>query len=350
MAAHRSRPSSYRRAHAKRKGKTARGGPVALFTSVAACALVAGALILVVSKVSPDNAGASSATQSDQSQSLALLSSNPTSGSVGVDPDTPVSLQFDAPLAARSPLPMFNPPLSGTWVRSSSEDLVFEASQSLPPGDSEQVTVPGGPDGIATTDGRRLEQSATIRFTVAPMSTLRLQELLGQLGYLPLSFTPSAPHLAPTENALPVAGTFAWRWPTLPAALTSLWAEGQPNVVTTGAVMAFESQHQLETDGAPGPQVWNALLAAASEHEGDTYGHYDFVEVSTSIPERVAVSARRRRGLHHPGEHGHRGGSDREGHLARLRPLRVHDDVGHEPRRKPLRRSRRAVGQLLPWR
>jgi lipoprotein-anchoring transpeptidase ErfK/SrfK len=53
--------------------------------------------------------------------------------------------------------------------------------------------------------------------------------------------------------------------------------------------MAFEDQHQLPTDGTAGPQVWAALLQAAAAGQTDTYGHYDFVEVSTSVPEHVDV-------------------------------------------------------------
>lgn len=264
-------------------------GRAAVLTVAAACAVLAGGVTLVVSKVGPDSAGASSASLQDQPQSLSLLSSNPAPGSVGVSPDTPVSLQFDAPLAAKVPLPSFNPPVSGTWVSTSSDDLLFQATQSLPPGDTEVLTVPGGPDGISTTDGRHLASSSIVSFTVAPMSTLRVQQLLAELGFLPLSFTPADPHVTPTEAAIPVAGSFAWRWGTLPAKFTSLWSEGQPNVITTGAVMAFESQHQLKTDGVAGAQVWNELLSAVVDSQGDSYGHYDFVEVSTSIPESVSV-------------------------------------------------------------
>ena len=69
----------------------------------------------------------------------------------------------------------------------------------------------------------------------------------------------------------------------------ALWSPGQSTVVTQGAVMMFESQHGLPTDGVAGPRVWNTLLLAAAAGQTNTYGHYDFVEVSTSMPEHADV-------------------------------------------------------------
>ncbi len=73
--------------------------------------------------------------------------------------------------------------------------------------------------------GGRLASAATFQFTVAAGSTLRLQQLLAQLGYLPVTFTPAGPLSAPQEAAQPQEGTFAWRW-TEPASLVALWTPG----------------------------------------------------------------------------------------------------------------------------
>jgi lipoprotein-anchoring transpeptidase ErfK/SrfK len=122
------------------------------------------------------------------------------------------------------------------------------------------------------------------------MSTLRLQQLLAQLDYLPVSFTPADPApVAANQMAVAQLGTFSWRWSTLPGAFMSLWSPGQTNVVTQGAIMTFESQNGLPTDGIAGPKVWSALLAAAVAGQSNSYGHYDFVEVSTNIPEQTVV-------------------------------------------------------------
>jgi peptidoglycan hydrolase-like protein with peptidoglycan-binding domain len=125
---------------------------------------------------------------------------------------------------------------------------------------------------------------------VAPLSTLRVQQLLATLDYLPVSFTPAGPAtVAPTEEATAQLGSFAWRWSTLPGNFTALWSPGESNVITQGAVMAFESQQHMTTDGVAGPKVWQALLLAAATNQVESSGHYDWADVSTSLPQRVDV-------------------------------------------------------------
>jgi hypothetical protein len=75
----------------------------------------------------------------------------------------------------------------------------------------------------------------------------------------------------------------------MPGAFLSLWSPGNPNLVTQGAIMAFESQEHMTTDGSAGPKVWQALLAAAAANQPYGNGHYDWVEVSTARPEHVNV-------------------------------------------------------------
>jgi peptidoglycan hydrolase-like protein with peptidoglycan-binding domain len=257
---------------------------------VTAGALAATSSALIESRLTASKAGASYVSTLKGHRSLSLVSTAPSPGATGVAPDASLSLYFSSPLAVGSAQPSLNPPVAGTWIQTSPGTLAFEALGSLPPGETEQLSVPGGSSGILASNGAHLPQSVTVSFVVAPMSTLRLQQLLAQLDYLPVSFTPSdAAPISPTEMAMPQVGSFAWRWNSLPSSFMALWSPGVPNVVTEGAVMAFENQHQLPTDGAAGPQVWGALLQAAATGQIDTYGHYDFVEVATSIPEHVNV-------------------------------------------------------------
>ncbi len=140
-----------------------------------------------------------------------------------------------------------------------------------------------------STKGQHLRASTAVHFSMAPMSTLRLQELLAQLGYLPLSFTPSTGPPSAAAMSADQPGNFGWRWSTLPSQLTSLWTQGQPNTITRGAIVTFESQHGLATDGVAGPQVWSALLSAAHSNQVNSFGHWDWVDVTTSLPETVHV-------------------------------------------------------------
>ena len=220
---------------------------------------------------------------------LRLLGSTPASGAQDVPFEDPITVSFDVPILDPSNQPALSPPVTGTWSLQDVNTLQFVPSVSLPPGANETITIPGGPNGVTGTNGSHLLADVSIPFTVAPMSTLRTQQLLAELGYLPLTFTPASSSSAGSSGPGDEAGSFAWKWSTFPAALTSLWSEGQPNAITTGAVMAFESQHGLGTDGDAGPHVWQALLSAAAAHQNDSDPNYDWVDVSTSIPESVTV-------------------------------------------------------------
>jgi lipoprotein-anchoring transpeptidase ErfK/SrfK len=93
---------------------------------------------------------------------------------------------------------------------------------------------------------------------------------------------------SPTQEADVQQGTFGWRWANQPTSLTSLWTAGEMNVITKGAIMDFEDQHDLKTDGQPGPQVWTDLLADASSGHPDA-NPYRYVYVTENDPETVTV-------------------------------------------------------------
>ena len=219
---------------------------------------------------------------------LNVVATTPASGTSGVASDTTVTVALTTPLSPLSPLPSLSPAVTGTWGQASPTELVFSAAGPLVPGSTETLTVPGGPTGLEGAEGQRLAATVTTTFTVAPGSTIRLQQLLAELGYLPVTFTPTTSPTSPQELADPQAGSFSWRWSGIPGALTSLWTEGSNNVITRGAVMAFEEQNGLTTDGLAGPQVWTDLLAAAQAGTADPQP-YDYVYVSKTLPETATV-------------------------------------------------------------
>jgi peptidoglycan hydrolase-like protein with peptidoglycan-binding domain len=254
---------------------------------VALCALAAASTALVGTRSHPSSA---SATPTAAPERLSVVTSLPAPQSTNVPSDTGVSVTFTVALAPTTPVPTLTPSVPGSWIQTAPNTLAFNATAPLPPGSTVSVSVPGGADGVAGSAGQRLAAPLTTQFTVAPMPTLRVQQLLAALGYLPLSFTPADPaSAAPAEAATPQLGSFAWKWPTMPSSFASLWSPGNPNVITQGAVMEFESQEHMATDGVAGPQVWQALLKAASSSQVDSYGHYDWADVSTSLPEHVTV-------------------------------------------------------------
>ena len=203
----------------------------------------------------------------------------PTPGS-RLDPLAPLTLTFARPVASLlgSRLPRLEPAMPGHWEQLDSHTLTFRpAGLGFGLGGTVRVLLPGRP----------------LAWRVAPGSTLRLQQILARLGYLPVSWQQASDQ--PTTPASEVAaalsapgGTFSWRYPQTPSSLQTLWKPGSWNVVTQGAVMRFENVHGMATDGVAGPQVWRALL-----HD-DLAGRrsstaYNYVFVHETVPQSLSL-------------------------------------------------------------
>ena len=189
----------------------------------------------------------------------------------------------------------------------------------------------------------------TSQFTVAPGSILRLQQLLAELGYLPLTFTPASPLTSPTQEGNDQVGSFTWRWPNQPLSLLTLWTPGTNNVITQGAVMNFEAQNGLKTDGVAGPQVWTDLLADVQSGHGDALP-WDYVLVSQSLPETATVYKDGAPVYSTPVNTGVAGATTENGTWPVFARLHRDDDERHQPRRLPLLGPGHPLGQLFPRR
>jgi lipoprotein-anchoring transpeptidase ErfK/SrfK len=255
-------------------------------------AIAAGGTILALRHSGPNKAaaakGAPSTTSAVPAKLLSVVSTTPASGAVNVPSDIPITVHLSAPLSSSSAMPTLDPPVAGSWKKVNASTLSFAATAPLVPMTTESLTVPGGPTGIQDRSGASLAAPVTVSFTVAQGSTTRLQQLLAALGYLPVSFTPSAPLTSPAEAANPQPGAFAWRWPNTPASLTSLWTQGQEDVITKGALMSFQSQNRLTVDGLPGKQVWTALLADLGTAKLNA-NPYVYVLVSKTVPQTLTL-------------------------------------------------------------
>jgi len=143
---------------------------------------------------------------------------------------------------------------------------------------------------------------------------LRLQQILAQLGYLPLTWTAAsdsgadgasasipadAPAAAGTGSATaglnqqvadayqPPAGTFTFQ-SGYPTELTSQWTVGKDNMLDNGAIRAFQSVEGLTMDGVAGPDVWSRLLKAAAKHKVNPNG-YTYALADQHSPESLTV-------------------------------------------------------------
>ncbi|MGA7416377.1 MAG: L,D-transpeptidase family protein [Acidimicrobiales bacterium] len=227
-------------------------------------------------------------TSAAPAKALSVVSTTPASGADNVPSDIPITVHLSAPLSSSSAMPSLTPPVAGTWTKVNATTLSFTAAAPLVPSTTESLTVPDGATGIRAQSGGSLAAPVTVSFTVAQGSTTRLQQILAQLGYMPLAFTPSAPLTSPAEAANPQPGAFTWRWPGTPASLTSLWTQGQEDVITKGALMSFQTQNGLTVDGLPGAQVWTALLADAASSKLNA-NPYVYVLVSKTTPQTLTL-------------------------------------------------------------
>src|ERR1019366_1141602 len=245
--------------------------------------LILGAVLLVVAAAavaygigksshgSNNGGGTTATTVKTVVTPLAVSSTTPASGTTTAASNSTISITFSSAISLGTSTPTLSPPVAGAWVQASPTTIRYDLAAPLIPSSSEVVTIPGGTTGIKARDGGLLPAGTSFGFTVADGSVLRLQELLAQLNFLPVSFSPtSTVPPAAKDMAEPVLGTFAWRWPNMPAELTSQWTQGLETVITKAAVEMFENQNGVTVDGLAGPLVWTTLLRDVAANKVDT--------------------------------------------------------------------------------
>jgi hypothetical protein len=211
----------------------------------------------------------------------AVLSPSP---GTRISPATPLVLSFSEPVASAlgSSRPRISPATAGSWHALDSHTLEFRP-RGLGYGLDTPVSI-GLPQSVHLIGGSTHGGASTATWTVPAGSTLRAQQILAELGYLPLTFTGEhriADTAAAQETAAidPPKGAFAWRYGNTPGSLRSQWSPGASGVVMRGALMSFEGNHSMTTDGLLGPDVWRALIGARLAGQRNTFG-YTYVSVS----------------------------------------------------------------------
>jgi lipoprotein-anchoring transpeptidase ErfK/SrfK len=274
-----------------------------LTASAAALVLVAGIAVVVAS---PGHAAPVSAQRAAANKplrpaaALHVVSVTPAAGAQGVTGTDPIRVRFSARLAANSPMPELSPSIAGSW-QVKGDEAVFTPAVGYFQHTHVKVTIPGGAAGILSAAGAKadaggvLASSVTRSFTTGWFSTIRLQQLLSQLGYLPLAWTSTSGSVisAADEKAElsaaydPPAGTFAWQG-SYPSDLTSQWSAGSANILDVGAIRTFEYDHGLTMDGDAGYSVWADLFKAVASGQDNRHG-YTYALANQNIPETLTL-------------------------------------------------------------
>jgi hypothetical protein len=299
-----------------------RRGRVTITIVAAAAALIAiGGIAIVL--LPHSHARAASRGVAAQAQALRVVSVTPAAGAQDVNGAAPIRLTLAQDVAAGNALPVISPAIPGGWHQDGTA-LTFTPATGFAPRTQVTIRVP--------------HQTWTASFTTGTYSLLRLQQVLAQLGYLPLNWAPvtdgtttdtadtadaadaaakdgaatsspapassgpaspapassgpasSGPASASAELSAayaPPAGTFTWR-DGYPSSLRGFWQPGQMNLITSGAIMAFQSDHGMNMDGQDSSSVWSALLRAEAAQDMNQHG-YTYAIASQHDPETLTI-------------------------------------------------------------
>jgi hypothetical protein len=211
----------------------------------------------------------------------------------GANGASPIRVTLSAPPASNSAMPALHPSTPGTWAHTGST-LTFTPATPFWPGSRVRVTLPGGGAGLRSAAGGLLAKTVTQRISTQGWSTLRLKQMLAQLGYLPLKWAPQNPTAfqpdnVPTELAAmytPPAGSFTWK-KGYPSILTSFWG-GRSSLIMQGAIRAFQSNAGVTMTGVMTPALWRDVVRAAAVSKSNPHG-YTYALASKGSPETLTV-------------------------------------------------------------
>ena len=213
----------------------------------------------------------------------------------------PLRILSVTPSGTASSPPSVTPKVPGSWQ---SADGTMMSTPAVPFSPSAQatVTIPVRPAGVRSAAGGLLAQPGVAHFSTGAFSVLRLSELLAELGYLPMPWQqqdrgrqlPEPVDLSgfglPNQVALAHGqppGTLTLDQ-GYPASLTSRWQPDTFNVILQGAVMAFQSEHDMPVNGFIDIALWDALSRAETADEDNTHG-YTYAIVSKRRPEKLTI-------------------------------------------------------------
>jgi hypothetical protein len=193
-----------------------------------------------------------------------------------------VRLHFSTTVrASQLPRLSIRPALSTKWQQIGAREVQAVATSKLQPLVGYTVLSPAT---MRCAKNCTFTSLRTLHTNVATSVTWE-EQLLAETGYLPVSFTPA---LTQSDPSAQTAGSFTWLYSNLPAPLSALWRVGVDNVLVTGALMNFQSQHNLPTTGIADSVTWSALIAAVQGAQVNP-APYNYVSVSEGSPETLTL-------------------------------------------------------------
>lgn len=253
-----------------------------IITAAAAAAVIAIVLVTAATNSSP----AVSHKKKKKAEPVRVVSVSPGNGSTDVNGTSPITVTYSGRLTEHTPMPTLSPSIPGSW-EVTGDQATFIPQVGFTQNTHVTVNVPP-PAGTTTT------AATSVRFTTGRYSMIRLDQILAQLGYIPVTWTPAvlsggipgpdaAAQLAAAYD--PPSGTFSVD-SGYPSALTSMWSSGTNNEIINGAIRTFENDQGLTMDGDVGPQVWSHLFTAIAKGEQNQHG-YTYVWVSQAGTETL---------------------------------------------------------------
>ncbi len=235
-----------------------------------------------------------------------VVSVTPADGTTDVNGGAAIKVVFSEPLSATSAMPKLTPAIKGSWHVSGST-ATFVPVKGFWQETKVKVTVPAGATGVQSNGGGKLETAVTASFRTGKFSTVRLEQLLAQLDYLPLTWAPTTGTAIPLSSLnaqysaayAPPQGSYTWE-SGYPTSLASLWTPDAPSEVLRGAVAAFQADHDLTSDmilenqeglvlsGTVGHRLWLAIFKALNSNAMNKHG-YTYALASQHTPETLTV-------------------------------------------------------------
>lgn len=268
------------------------------FLVFAALVVVAGGVGVWLSKTNPSFLSSSSpslsttvTTVAAPKASLEVLKSTPSATQDTTTPSGPFEITFNEPIDKTS-LNNLQTSQPGSWSVINSTTASFTPAEPIMPQSELTIKSPSSSsNGILASNGDYLSQSIDLTWKTGSGSVLRIQQILAQLGYLPLVWTPtsSASNVSPIDEFYnPPSGNFSWRYANTPASLKASFQPGVDNNMTKGAMIAFERSRGIPAYGSLRPLIWPALLSGEADGIPNKNG-YTYAIVSKVQPETLTL-------------------------------------------------------------